>query len=264
VKQIIRHTTTYRYTAPVNYTIQLLRLTPRGDAHQRVLRWNIRAPGNVRRHRDAYGNVVHTLTLTRAHEGIVLDVRGDVLVEPLVDGCLPDDGGLPVQVYAMSTALTWPDEGVRRFTAEVVPQGLRNRADVLALAHAIHGAVTYVPGVTNVTTAAEEVLKLGRGVCQDHAHLYLACARGLGVPARYVSGYLFTEVEHAASHAWVDVWVEGRWVSVDVTNGQYASEQHCRLAVARDYDSASPVRGVRTGGGQESMTVDVEVQAGVQ
>ena len=105
------------------------------------------------------------------------------------------------------------------------------------------------------------MLALGRGVCQDHAHLFLACARALGRPARYVSGYLHTEAEHMASHAWTDVWWPGQgWVSIDVTNRQYASERHCRLAVARDYEAASPVRGVRTGGGEESMRVDVLVQ----
>ena len=114
---------------------------------------------------------------------------------------------------------------------------------------------------TDVRTAASEVLALGRGVCQDHAHLFLACARALGRPARYVSGYLHAEAEHMASHAWTDVWWPGQgWVSIDVTNRQYASERHCRLAVARDYEAASPVRGVRTGGGEESMRVDVLVQ----
>ena len=119
--------------------------------------------------------------------------------------------------------------------------------------------------MTDVTTAANQVLAMGHGVCQDHAHLFLACARGLGVPARYVSGYLYTTAEHAASHAWADIWLPGAgWTSVDITNRQFASECHCRLAVARDYDSASPVRGVRNGGGEESMEVTVQVQTAAQ
>ena len=106
---------------------------------------------------------------------------------------------------------------------------------------------------------------MGHGVCQDHAHLFLACVRGLGVPARYVSGYLYTTAEHAASHACADVWLSGiGWTSVDITNRQFASDCHCRLAVARDYDSASPVRGVRSGGGEESMEVSVQVQTSAQ
>jgi transglutaminase-like putative cysteine protease len=101
-------------------------------------------------------------------------------------------------------------------------------------------------------------------VCQDHAHLFIACCRARGVPARYVSGYVDPgHDEEAASHAWADVWVEGDgWVSVDITHRVLARERHCRLAVGRDYLSAAPVRGVRTGGGDESLHVEVSVRSG--
>lgn len=262
MRHLIRHTTRYHYTDPVSYSIQVLRLTPRQDEHQRVLRWNIEAPGLLEEQVDAYGNVTHTLTLTQPHEAIELKVTGQIEVAPLDDGAVPgEDSRLPVQAYCVPTQLTACDDSIRAFAQATLPGGLRGPDDALALAEAIERRVAYEPGITDVRTAASQVLALGHGVCQDHAHLFLACARALGRPARYVSGYLHTDAAHMASHAWADLWwPEQGWVSVDVTNRQYASERHCRLAVARDYESASPVRGVRTGGGAETMLVDVLVQ----
>ena len=265
MKQIITHVTHYRYTAPVTYSIQTLRLTPRDDEHQRVLRWHIEAPGALERQVDAYGNITHTLTLNRPHTDIELRVVGQVVVarsraragrrgQPAAGACLLRADGA--------------DPGRRDHPGLHPPRaadGLNTPDDALALARAICDRVAYEPGMTDVTTAANQVLAMGHGVCQDHAHLFLACARGLGVPARYVSGYLYTTAEHAASHAWADIWLPGAgWTSVDITNRQFASECHCRLAVARDYDSASPVRGVRNGGGEESMEVTVQVQTAAQ
>ncbi len=264
MRHLIRHVTRYRYTAAVNYSIQTLRLTPRLDSHQRVLRWDIAAPGPVSRQVDAYGNVTHTLTLNHQHDEIEVSVIGAVEVLPLADGVLPDDEDrLPRHAYCVSTPLTRPDDVVMDFCREALPGGVRDAGDALRLARAICDRVRYEPGMTDVTTAAHEVLRLGHGVCQDHTHLFLACMRGQGVPARYVSGYLYTDAGQASTHAWADIWLAGTgWVSLDVTGGQFASECHCRLAVARDYDSASPIRGVRTGGGEESMTVEVQVHRG--
>lgn len=266
MKHFIRHVTQYRYTAPVNYSIQALRLTPRPDEHQRTLRWHIEAPGPLQQQTDAYGNVTHMLTLTRPHSRIDLRVTGQIEIDPLPEGRLrKEDSGLPVHAYCVQTPLTQADDTIRAFVSQVLPRGILTPQDALTLAGAICDRVAYEPGTTDVTTAASQVLTLGHGVCQDHAHLFLACVRGLGVAARYVSGYLYTEAEHAASHAWADVWLpEAGWTSVDITNRQFASDCHCRLAVARDYDSASPIRGVRHGGGEESMTVLVHVQAASQ
>jgi transglutaminase-like putative cysteine protease len=263
MKQIIKHITHYRYTAPVAHSIQTLRLTPHTDDHQRVLRWQIDAPGTLEQQVDPYGNITHILTVNQPHHDIELRVTGLVEIDPLREGLLgKGDSRLPVQAYCVPTPLTQVDDSIVDFARTVLPHGIRHAADALALANAIRERVRYEPGITDVTTAASQVLAMGHGVCQDHAHLFLACARGLGTPARYVSGYLYTTAEHAATHAWADVWLaDAGWTSVDVTNGQFASDHHCRLAVARDYDSASPVRGVRNGGGVESMTATVSVQA---
>ncbi|MFC3338247.1 transglutaminase family protein [Paracandidimonas soli] len=263
MKHLIQHTTHYRYTTPVSYSIQTLRLTPRTDLHQRTLRWHIDAPGELQRQTDAYGNITHILTLNKPHDEIELRVTGLVEIGPLRNGLvLEDDSRLPLAAYRVSTRLTEADDTIRAFCRQVLPHGLHTPEDALELSLAISRRVAYEPGITDVTTPAIHVLGLGHGVCQDHAHLFLSCVRSMDIPCRYVSGYLHTTADHAATHAWVDVWLEGHgWTSIDVTNQQFASDHLCRLAVARDYDTASPVRGVRTGGGEESLSVSVVVQA---
>ena len=260
MKHLIKHTTHYRYTSPVSYSIQTLRLTPRPDDHQRTLRWHIAAPAPLEEQVDAYGNVTHTLVLNKPHSEIEIRVTGQIEIDPLKNGLVHgEESRLPVHAYCVPTPLTRSDETIMQFCRAVLPDGLRQPDDILALAEAICARVAYEPGTTDVTTAASEVLALGHGVCQDHAHLFLACVRGLGVPGRYVSGYYYTG-DAAASHAWADVWLpDTGWTSVDITNRAFASDTHCRLAVARDYDSASPVRGVRNGGGEESMDISVQI-----
>jgi transglutaminase-like putative cysteine protease len=122
--------------------------------------------------------------------------------------------------------------------------------------------VRYRSGTTTVTDTALTALARGEGVCQDQAHVFIACCRLAGIPARYVSGYLYAgENQDVASHAWVDAWLESEhaWVGVDVTHFEPAGAQHCRLAVGRDYHDAAPVRGVRRGGGKEALEVNVSV-----
>ena len=256
----IHHETSYRYTAPAHYSIQQLRLTPRPEPYQRVLSWRIDAPGKLQRFVDAYGNVAHTLVITAPHDAIRVVVAGSVEIE-----ARPADPGaqdLSPLVFAVATPLTEAEGAVRDFAALHLKKTGRAE-DFLALAEGICGAVAYETGITEVTSTAANALQIGRGVCQDHAHLFIACCRSMNVPVRYVSGYVDPgHDEPAASHAWADVWIEGQgWVSVDVTHRVLARERHCRLAIGRDYLSAAPVRGVRTGGGEESMQVKVAVRS---
>jgi transglutaminase-like putative cysteine protease len=257
----ILHRTVYRYTAPVVYSIQQLRLTPRAEPHQRTLRWRLHAPAPLTEATDAYGNLLHTMTMTEAHGDVHIEARGEVEVDPLVRGRLDEvDGGVPPRSYLAQTTLTEPDTRVQDFAHENLR---RLDADgLLEFAHRICRSVSYQPGTTEVTSTATEALVQGRGVCQDHAHLFVACCRVRGLPARYVSGYVHPgDAPHAASHAWADVYLadEG-WVSIDVTHRTFASEHLCRLAVGRDYASAGPVRGVRVGGGEETMEVRVNIR----
>jgi len=136
-----------------------------------------------------------------------------------------------------------------------------------ALADAVFNAVRYKSGTSDVQDSAAVVFSSGEGVCQDHAHVFIASARALGMPARYVSGYLYTgDASDAASHAWVDVWLgaEIGWQSMDVTHKRPAVRTYCRLAVGRDYLDAAPVRGVRHGGGGEKMEANVLVAESAQ
>jgi transglutaminase-like putative cysteine protease len=257
----IRHETAYRYTAPVHYSIQQLRLTPRAEPRQRVLAWRIDAPGRLQRFVDAYGNVTHTLVLTAPHDAIRVVVTGSVEIEAAT-GTERDADELSPLVFAVPTPLTEPQDTVRDFTGRHL-RAVDRAEDFVGLAEGICGAVAYESGITEVTSPAAHALEIGRGVCQDHAHLFIACCRAAGVPARYVSGYVDPgHDEPAASHAWADVWVRGKgWVSVDVTHRVLARERYCRLAIGRDYLSAAPVRGVRAGGGGESLAVSVAVRA---
>jgi transglutaminase-like putative cysteine protease len=158
--------------------------------------------------------------------------------------------------------LTAPNEDLKAFAQGALESISEPRARAQALAEAVFGAVRYKPGTSDVQDSAAAAFKSGEGVCQDHAHVYIASARAVGIPARYVSGYLYTgDSSDAASHAWVDVWLgaELGWQSVDVTHKRPAVRTYCRLAVGRDYLDAAPVRGVRHGGGSEKMEANVLV-----
>ena len=258
----IRHDTSYRYESTVHYSIQQLRLTPMSGTSQVVRRWTLDAPGKLDSTFDAYGNVLHTLVINKPHDEIRVHVSGEVDTFTLIDGRLGDDAGrVPLEHFTCATRLTDCDPAIRELAASVA--SLDKPAGLLALSEKIIERVAFEPGVTEVTSTASQALALGKGVCQDHAHLRLACCRARGIPARYVSGYIEPgDVPQAASHAWVDVWLaELGWISVDVTHAAFASDMYCRLAAARDYEAASPVRGRRIGGLDEQLDVSVAVTA---
>jgi transglutaminase-like putative cysteine protease len=262
----VRHETLYRYAAPVKYSAQSLRLTPRREHRQRVTAWRIAAPGRRVEQVDAYGNITHLLTLDEPHREIRIAVHG--MVETNDDAALlPNDGPLSPLAYLAPTRLTAADAVVLALSEQHLGRGGKLRTRLDALIDAIGARLRYRPGVTDVSDPAEVALARGEGICQDYAHVLIACCRAAGVPARYVSGYRLTDANRpAASHAWVDVWLpdEAAWLGIDVAHRELARQRHCRLAVGRDYLDAAPVRGVRRGGGAESMQVDVSIAAMAQ
>jgi len=261
----IRHETRYRYERPVKYSVQSLHLTPRRDPSQRALTWSIAAPGRKLEQVDAYGNISHLLTIEQPHREIQIVVHG--IVETADTEGRQDDGPLSPLAYLAPTALTAPSEELKAFAQQAIEHVKDPRERAQALAEAVFRAVRYKPGTSDVQDCAAVVFKSGEGVCQDHAHVYLATARAAGIPARYVSGYLYTgESSKAASHAWVDVWLgpDIGWQSLDVTHTCPAVRTYCRLAVGRDYLDAAPVRGVRHGGGGEKMEAKVLVAESAQ
>lgn len=264
----IRHETRYTYSLPLAYTIQQLHLTPRREPQQHALSWQIATPGQCHAFADAYGNLSHMLTISGRHQSL------DLVAHGVVETIYPYQGRLNLQdhlsplLFTLPTRLTQADEAVEALAASSLPERNKpaNTAQLLRLAEQIVGKVAYESGATVVTTTAGDALALGRGVCQDHAHLYLACCHAWGIPARYVSGYIDPGATgHAASHAWIDAWTEDSdftgWVSIDVTHARLMTDAYCRLAIGRDYESAAPVRGMRQGGGDETLQVDVQIAA---
>jgi transglutaminase-like putative cysteine protease len=261
----IRHETRYRYERPVKYSVQSLHLTPRRDLSQRALAWNIVAPGRRLEQIDAYGNISHLLTIEEPHREIRIVVHG--VVETADADARLDDGPLSPLAYLAPTQLTLPNEDLKAFAQNALAQVTEPRQRAQALAEAVYGAVRYRSGTSDVQDSAAVAFKSGEGVCQDQAHVFIASARAVGMPARYVSGYLYTgDANDAASHAWVDVWLgaEIGWQSMDVTHQRPAVRTYCRLAVGRDYLDAAPVRGMRQGGGGEKMVANVLVAESAQ
>ena len=257
----IRHDIRYRYATPVTYSIQQFRVTPASGASQLVRHWRVAAPGKLDAARDAYGNALHTLVLTKPHGEIHVSVAGEVVTQALPDGRLFDEAGpIPLEHFTCATPLTMPDAAIRAL-AHRVPS-LDTPASLIALAERIGESVQYRNEPAYAAGTAAQALASGIGDARDLAHLLLACCRARGVPARCVSGYFDAgATEAVAAHAWTDVWAEHGWVSVDATQAAFAGERHCRLAVARDYEAAAPVRGSRVGGKEETLSVHIGIDA---
>ncbi|MES2264601.1 MAG: transglutaminase family protein [Pseudomonadota bacterium] len=258
----IRHKTSYSYTAPLAYTIQQLHLTPRAEAHQHVLSWHLAAAGQIHGYQDAYGNLSHMLTINAPHASLSIVAKGVVETSCPYQGRIQNGDSLSPLIYTVSTRLTEPTPAIVDLAGRCLTEGKAQTSQLMDLAERIFGAVAYQSGATEVGTSAGAALEQGTGVCQDHAHIFLAACHARGIPARYVSGYIDPgNSGHAASHAWVDAWAEdddySGWVSIDVTHARMMTDAYCRLAIGRDYEAAAPVRGVRRGGGEESMSVDV-------
>ena len=262
MKISIDHTTRYVYEVPVRYSTQYLRLVPHSNGRQRVLEWHLDTPTRALELRDGYGNILHVLTIVKPVTEIVIRSFGTVETSPLVDEP-NDDVKLSPLVFLRPTLLTRAEGALIDF-AEQHRRGGMSLTGLRALADAIRERVQFESGITAVHSTALEALEGGSGVCQDHAHVFIACCRHLGVPARYVSGYLYlpdNDDGPVASHAWAEAWIVDRWRSFDVTNGRPAGEDHVRIAIGADYLDASPVRGVRHGGGEEQMITSARVGA---
>ncbi len=260
----ITHETCYRFEEHAKHSIQYLRLTPGPSTCQRVLSWSVSTPGTLTPWIDGFGNSAHVSTIDEDHDEVKVIVEG--IVETVdTSGVLPARDGLPPELFLRDTPFTTIGDATLGLVEELKDQirndtlsGLHNLMDRIA------DKVTYISGATTIETSAEEAVAAGNGVCQDHAHIFLTCARWAGVPSRYVSGYLLAgqgNDSHVASHAWAESYIPGLgWVSFDPTNRQSATEEYVRLAIGFDYMGAAPVRGSRMGGGIEEMSVKVQVE----
>ncbi|GFM88917.1 transglutaminase [Pseudomonas cichorii] len=257
----ISHETTYHYDDQVRASIQYLRLTPHDSERQQVLSWQLSLPRPVRAQIDPFGNILHVLSLDEPHESIIIGARGQVEIDETRESEYESQSALP---FLRFTRLTEADEAMRAFAAKESSKRT-DRTGLIDLMQALNQHIVYTPGATEVDTSAVQAFAGRSGVCQDHTHAFLACARSLGVPARYVSGYLYSEdKDHLSSHAWAEAWIDDGWYSFDVTNTLAIPARHLKLAVGLDYLDACPVRGMRRGGGYEQMHAKVSVSTQVQ
>jgi len=262
----ILHTTSYCYDAPPKGVTQMLRLTPRNHDGQYVVRWRIELSEDCRLHQreDAFGNITHSFTAEGLFNELSIAVEGEVDVHDtnsVVRGAVER---FPPSLFLRETALTQPDAAIIDF-AQSVRAGAGS--ETLPLLHrltvATNREITFDTDPTHSATTAAEAFTLRRGVCQDLTHIFIAAARQLGIPARYVGGHFYRAdgvTAQDAGHAWAETYVEHLgWVGFDPANGIGTTEAHVRVAVGLDYLGAAPVRGVRYGGNGEALRVAVHV-----
>ena len=267
----ISHLTSYAYGTPANSVIQMLRLTPRNHDGQYVARWRIDVSTDCRLdpHEDAFGNLTHAFSTEGPFSELAVTVEGEVETRDTQGIMRGTVERFPPSLYLRTTDLTTPDAGIAAFAA-----ASRDATDgnVLNLLHhmleRLHDDVAYDTDPTHAATTAAEAFALKRGVCQDLTHIFIAAARSLAIPARYVGGYFHRDDgvdEQEAGHAWAEAFVPGLgWVAFDAANGLCATDAHVRVAIGLDYLGAAPLRGTRYGGGGEVMSVKVRVDQASQ
>lgn len=265
----IRHVTTYDYDAPVGWGLQQLRLTPKASRSQRVLSWDVAVEGGRRElsFEDHNRNRVDLVSLDPDATRLVIAAEGEVEVDDTAGVLGPHGGFAPLWLFERTTARTKAGPGCRRLVQAVASED-RMLLRLHDLSAAVAEAVRWTDGAGDVGRGAEEAVAAGTGVCQDQAHVMVACARAMGVPARYVSGYLRLDGqdEAAATHAWAEAWLPDLgWVGFDVANQMSPDDRYVRLATGLDYAEAAPVSGTRRragpGASAERLAVTVAVAA---
>lgn len=258
----INHTTSYAFDHPVSYGLQQLRKTPKSTHQQTVLNWTTRVEGGRKElsFEDHHHNTVDLLSFEKDATSLVVKSVGEVEIGETHGVVGRHIGHAPLWLYRRQTVRTKPGTGVRALIREV--EGETDAEMLHALMTKVKDSVAYVVGSSLPDWGAEEALAEGRGVCQDHAHVFVSAAREMGFPARYVSGYLLLDdrVEQDAMHAWAEAHVEHLgWVGFDPANGISPDTRYVRVATGLDYAEAAPVTGTRIGGAGEVLSVAIEV-----
>lgn len=285
---LLRHETRYTYSAPVDLGAHLLHLTPRPLPWQRVLEARLLIEPNPSRlveTPDCFGNMAHYLFIDRPHPSLCVVLEAEVEVAappPPAPSATPAweevaararAGGreafLAAEFVAPSPMIA-PFAEATAYAAHSFPPDRPLLEGLLELNARFFADFTFRAGVTSIATPLAEVLRKREGVCQDFTQLMIACLRGLGLPARYASGYIRTRPAPGStqrlgadqSHAWVSVWLgeAEAWVDLDPTNGLVVADEHVVLAYGRDFSDISPLAGVILGGGAHSVQVAVSLQ----
>ncbi|WP_026380920.1 transglutaminase family protein [Afifella pfennigii] len=259
----VRHTTHYRYSSPGRYAIQRLRLTARDNAAQRVHGWSIEAPGmeEAASYTDGFGNITHLVTQTQPSETLTIVAEGHVETSD-TGGIVgrPEEMANPA-VFLRTTPVTEPSPGIRKLARSI--EGEERLAVLHEVMAAIHEHMSFDTDATHAGTNAAEAFATGYGVCQDYSHIFCAAARVIGIPARYVTGYLHLDDEApaVAHHAWAEAFLPDLgWVGFDVANGICPTERYVRLACGLDAAAAAPIVGLHRLAGEETLCVDVVVE----
>ena len=261
----IRHTTRYDFAHPAAHGLQRLRLRPKLSHGQQVLDWSMELEGarQEAEYDDHHGNPTVLVSVDPGAKGITVTCSGTVDTADNAGVLGPHVGHLPLWCFLNQTALTKPGPRMKALVAGL-PEDDGNTLERLhALSAAVLDKVAYEIGRTDATTTAEEALAAGHGVCQDHAHVFIGAARMLGVPARYVSGYLLIDgrVEQDAGHGWAEAHIDGLgWVGFDISNGICPDARYVRVATGFDYGAAAPVTGLCIGAGETALKVCLAVE----
>ena len=288
----VRHRTTYQYLHEVSFSQHMVHLEPRLTPFQTVQKVTVKVsprPAVRTRRNDAFGNATEWLTLMEPHDKfeIVAESRVAVTAPPrreparalgweavrqrLAAAALPgakDAEALEAVSFLFDTTYTAFTVDLASYASPCFPAGGSFLGGAIELMHRIHRDFRYDTTVTDVSTPVDRVFEIRAGVCQDLAHMAIACLHSLGLPARYISGYLLTQPPPGkekllgadASHAWFAIWCPPfGWVDLDPTNDILPTDGHVTLAWGRDYGDVSPINGVVVGGGDHAIEVGVDV-----
>jgi transglutaminase-like putative cysteine protease len=261
----IAHRTVYVYEQPPPYGLQQLRLQPVNGATQRVIDWSIELVGGREEaaFRDHNANPTTLVSLAPGAHEVIVACSGLVETTDTAGLVGPHETLAPLWRFTHATPLTRPGPAIEALAARLAGEGENDIARLHLLSSAILAGMRYDIGRTTALTTAEDALAAGHGVCQDHAHVFIAAARLQGFPARYVSGYLWMpdRVDQDAGHAWAEAHVAGLgWVGFDVSNGISPDARYVRVASGLDYGEAAPIRGIVVGESERAMTVAIAVQ----
>ena len=268
-KYNITHRTTYTYFEPVSVCHNVLRLAPRDTDRQVCTRVAVRIspePDTVREYEDFFGNKVIYFSIEKEHARLMVDVQSEVDIVGVVDG-IWDSG--EIRQFIFETPMTEWDEEISRYARVSFQPGRSVLEAAGDLMRRIYTDFEFTPGFTTISTPVAEVMRERKGVCQDYAHLAIACIRSVGLPARYVSGYIETVspvgveklIGADASHAWFSVYDPAMgWMDFDPTNNMIPGDQHITIGWGRDYADIAPMKGIILSSGSHGLKVSVDVK----
>lgn len=263
----ISHSIAYAYAEPVRQLRQVLRLTPRDHDGQHVMSWRI-APnidGRLHAGQDPFGNLTHDFSADGPIENYAIEINGLVETVDLAGVVRGVTEKVPPDVFMRDTLLTRAGEPLRALADKASNRDGSDLTKLHALMETINAEIRCVPTADHLGIGAAACAEAGEGIPQDVAHVFVTCARLLGAPARYVSGYVAASdtLPHAdGAHAWAEAYLpDYGWIGFDAANGLCPIDTHVRVAAGLDFADAAPVRGARTGGQGESLLVEVSAQA---